>query len=274
MDERGDPRATGLRSSLRRRPLRWVIGAVVVAVLVAAVIVTFPLAKKYTGAAPPDQFDRKVQLDPALDYGRVLGVAHNAGNNLGTLDTALGAGAAVIEIDVTRARGNLAAGRDQGWPWLAEQVFLGPALTEAWDQAAGADITKFDIKQSGHEFLGDLAEFLNERAKSRRVMVASRDPGALRYLHRRVRDVTLLYSVAFPEAVHKLKSDPGLRRIIGGVTVFQGLVDHELVSWVHEHDLKILAWTVNEGPEFNYLVRLGVDGITTDNLAILKALRH
>ncbi|HEX6934786.1 MAG TPA: hypothetical protein VF162_21775 [Streptosporangiaceae bacterium] len=43
---------------------------------------------------------------------------------------------------------------------------------------------------------------------------------------------------------------------------------------MHEHKLLILAWTVNDGREFNHLVRLGVGGITTDNLAILKALRR
>jgi len=29
-------------------------------------------------------------------------------------------------------------------------------------------------------------------------------------------------------------------------------------------------WTVNDSEGFNQLVRLGVDGITTDNLAILR----
>jgi glycerophosphoryl diester phosphodiesterase len=34
----------------------------------------------------------------------------------------------------------------------------------------------------------------------------------------------------------------------------------------------ILAWTVNDGQRLSQLVRLGVDGITTANLAILRAL--
>jgi glycerophosphoryl diester phosphodiesterase len=54
--------------------------------------------------------------------------------------------------------------------------------------------------------------------------------------------------------------------------VFQGLVDASLVSWLHQHKLLILAWTVNYSQRFNELVRLGVDGITTANLAILKAV--
>jgi glycerophosphoryl diester phosphodiesterase len=49
-------------------------------------------------------------------------------------------------------------------------------------------------------------------------------------------------------------------------------VDANLVTWVHAHGLVILAWTVNDSEHFNQLVRLGVDGITTGNLAILRAL--
>jgi glycerophosphoryl diester phosphodiesterase len=82
----------------------------------------------------------------------------------------------------------------------------------------------------------------------------------------------MLFSVAGPDAVHQLKSDSALQRAIGGVSVFQGLVETNLVTWVHGHRLVILAWTVNDSERFNQLVRLGVDGITTGNLAILRAL--
>ncbi len=262
-------------AGLRGGRLRWSIAGVLVVALVAAVIVAWPLVRRYTGAAPPTQFYRKVQLDPALaqDYPRVLGVAHNAGNNLGTLAPALHYGADVIEIDVISARGRLVAGRDQWWPWLAQQLFRGPALVEAWDHAAAAGIVKLDLKQTDRRFLDDLAAFLAPRAKSRRVMISSRDPGALLYLHTRLADVALLFSVAGPAAVHHLKSDPALQKAIGGVSVFQGLVDANLVTWVHDHTLLILAWPVNGSQRLNQLIWLGVDGITTANLAILRALR-
>ncbi|HZC64153.1 MAG TPA: glycerophosphodiester phosphodiesterase, partial [Streptosporangiaceae bacterium] len=213
-------------------------------------------------------------LDPALtqDYPRVLGVAHNAGNNLGTLAAALHYGADVIEIDVISARGQLVAGRDHWPPWLARQLFRGPTLMQAWDHAAGAGIVKLDLMQADRGFLDDLVAFLAQRAGSRRVMISSRDQDALLYLHSHLHDVTLLFSVASPDAVHQLKSDPALQKAIGGVSVFQGLVDANLVGWVHQHKLLILAWTVNDGQRLSQLVRLGVDGITTANLAILRAL--
>src|SRR5215472_10070564 len=108
---------------LRRGRIRWVVAGALVVALVVAVIVAWPHAQRYTGAAPPDQFYKKVQLEPALDhdYERILGVAHNAGNNLGTLATALRYRADVIEIDVISARGQLVAGRVQPLPGLARR---------------------------------------------------------------------------------------------------------------------------------------------------------
>jgi Glycerophosphoryl diester phosphodiesterase family len=259
---------------LRGGRLRWVIAGVVLVALVAGAIVAWPYVQLYTGAAPPAQFYQKVEPEPALaqDYPRVLGVAHNAGNNPGTLATAERYGADVIEIDVISARGQLMAGRDQPWPWLARQLFRGPTLAEAWDRAAAADIVKLDLKQSDHGFLADLVDFVAPRARSRRVMISSGDEGALLYLHRRLPDVTLLFSVNGPDAVHLLQSGAALQQAIGGVSVFQGLVDANLVTWVHRHKLLILAWTVNDSQRLNQLVQLGVDGITTANLAILRTL--
>ena len=259
---------------LRKGRLRWVIAGVLLAALVVPVIVAWPHAQRYTGAAPPPQFYQKVQLEPSLDrdYHRVLGVASNAGNNLGTLAKALRYGADVVEIDVISARGRLVAGRDQPLPRLARQVFRGPTLAEAWDRAALAEVVKLDLKQSDRGFLDDLVTFLAPRVKSRRVMIASGDASALLYLHSRLPDVTMLFSMGWPDAVHHLQSDPALQKAIGGVSVFQGLVDASLVAWLHQHELLILAWTVNDSRRFNELVRLGVDGITTANLAILRAL--
>src|SRR5262249_50295153 len=135
---------------LRGGRLRWAIAGVLVAALAAAVVVAWPHIQRYTGAAPPAQFYEKAELDPALapQYRRVLGVAHKAGNNLGTLATALRYGADVAEIDVISARGQLVAGRDQPLPWLARLLFRGPTLIQAWDHAAAARIVKLDLQQT------------------------------------------------------------------------------------------------------------------------------
>jgi glycerophosphoryl diester phosphodiesterase len=77
-------------------------------------------------------------------------------------------------------------------------VFRGPTLLQAWDGAAGAGSIKLDLMQTDRGFLDDLVAFLASRAGSRRVVISSRDPGALLYLHRRLPDVAMLFSVAGP----------------------------------------------------------------------------
>src|SRR5689334_18964131 len=201
---------------LRRERLRWAIAGVLVVAVAVAAGVAWPLLRRYTGAAPPAQYYERVQLDPALDYAKVLGVAHNAGNNLGTLATAVRDGADVVEVDVLSAGGRLVAGRPQPWPWLAERLFQGPTLAEAWNRAAPADAIKLDLMQTDHEFRDELVTFLTSRSGSRRVMISSRNMGALLYLHRWLPKVTLLFSVAFPDAVHQLQSDRALQAAIGG----------------------------------------------------------
>ena len=74
---------------LREGRGRWAIAGVLAVALAAAVIVAWPLVQRYTGAAPPAQFYGNAGLDPVLAQRstRVLGVAHNAGNNTGPSDT-------------------------------------------------------------------------------------------------------------------------------------------------------------------------------------------
>ena len=249
-----------------------IAGGVVAAVLVVAVVVSWPWIRIYTGAAPPDQFYRPVSAPARIPASQVLGVAHNAGNNVGTTAAALRYGADVIEIDVISARGRLVAGRAHGWPWLAGLVFQGPTLASAWQHAAAAKIIKLDLQQTGRGLLDSLIRFLDER-RGHSVMISTRDAAAIEYLRPRLpAGITLLFSVAFPQAVAQIQSDRALTDAVGGISVFQGLVDSNLVRWAHQRNLLVLAWTVNDAAQLSQQLELGVDGITTANLAILQAL--
>ncbi len=232
----------------------------------------WPHAQHFSQGLPPDQF--REELDPALlkDYTGVLGVAHNAANRLDSLQVALDHGADVVEADLISVRGELVAGREQPLSWLTNHIFRGPTLAQVWDAAAPADVLKLDLKQGGDAFLDDLVAFLAPRQGTREVMVATRDRDALVRLHRELPEITLLFSIGFPEGVQQLRSDAELQAAVGGVTIFHGLVDTNLVSWLHGRDLLVLAWPVNDGERLNALVRLQVDGVTTANLAILEVL--
>jgi hypothetical protein len=56
------------------------------------------------------------------------------------------------------------------------------------------------------------------------------------------------------------------------VSIRQSLLNTDSASQLRDLELIIVAWTVNDLTRVNELVRLGVDGITTDNLAIMKLL--
>lgn len=232
----------------------------------------WPHARHFSQGLPPQQF--RDELDPALlkDYHGVLGVAHNAANRLDTLQVALEHGADVVEADLISVRGELVAGRDHPMSWLTNQIFRGPTLAQVWDAAEPADVLKLDLKRRDDAFLDDLVTFLAPRQGSRAVMVATRDRDAIVRLHRDLPEITLLLSIGFPEGVQQLRSDAELQAAIGGVTIFQGLVDATLAGWLHERDLLVLAWPVNDVQRLNNLVRLSVDGVTTANLAILEVL--
>ena len=252
----------------------WLVGVAALIVVVVVGVVAWPHLQRYVGTAPPRQVDEPIGVVlPASAADRVLGIAHNAGNNLGTLRAAVSNGADAVEIDVIAARGHLVAGRaHQPWPGLARQLFRGPSLEDAWDAAGGARLVKLDLKQSDPAFLDQVVAFLSPRASSRAVMVSSPDRAAPLLLHHRVPTVALYYSVANPAAIDRLESDPTLVSMLAGVSAFQGLVDPNVLGWAHAHGLKVIAWTVDSGPRLAQLVGLGVDGITSANLAVLRAL--
>jgi glycerophosphoryl diester phosphodiesterase len=259
--------------SRRRRVVAGGIALLGVLAVIITIVIARPWVRIYTGAAPPDQFYRPLSEPVQLPARHVLGVAHNAGNNAGTTATALRYGADVIEIDVITARGQLVAGRAHGLPRLAALVFQGQTLNEAWQHSSTAEIIKLDLQQTDRRLLELLIEFLDTGRLRHRVMVSTRDAGAIEFLRPRLpASVTLLFSVPFPDAVRELHADSRLADAVGGISVFQGLVDEELVHWAHERGLLVLAWTVNDADRLDHLLRVGVDGITTANLAVLRAL--
>ena len=171
------------------------------------------------------------------------------------------------------ARGQLVAGREHHpLPGLARQLFRGPSLEDAWDSATGVGL-KLDLKQSDPVFLDQVVEFLSPRAGSRSVMVSSPDRATLLLLHDRFPSVQLLYSADNFAAVQRLQSDPALVAAVTGTSAYHdGVVDATLLRWAHAHDLKVIAWTVNDGKRLAQLTRLGADGITRANLAVLRSL--
>jgi glycerophosphoryl diester phosphodiesterase len=258
----------------RQRLGRRAAALVVAALIIMTALGTFaaPAVDRYLGVAPPRQFHQPLSGVAAARLPPLLGVAHNAGNHPTTAAVAARSGAHIVEVDVNTAHGELVARRDQPLPWLAELVFAGMSLTDAWRHAAPADSVLLDLKHTGKAFLDDIVAFVSVRQSVRHVLISSPEAADLRYLRPRLPTATLLFTLAWPSDVARLAADAALPAAIDGVSAYEELVTPELVSWLHVRELKVFAWPVNDGQRLSGLARIGVDAVTTDNVAVLHAL--
>jgi hypothetical protein len=178
----------------------------------------------------------------------------------------------VIEVDVVSLGGRLYAAHDSPPIWIGDNVFRGPLLQRIWIASAGAEAIKLDLKESSPAFLNLLLEFLEDRRGQRMVMIASGNFDLLRTVAEREPGVLRIYSPGTDAQLRRLEEDPGVLEVIHGVSLRHGLIDEERAAWLQEHRLLTIAWTVNDLERVNELVLLGVDAITTDNLAIMRVL--
>lgn len=228
-------------------------------------------AERYTVGVQPALFYSALGDDLLEDYTSVFGVAHNSGDSITATLRALHQGADVIEIDVVEYNGRLYAAHNAPLPRVGGQVFRGPDLAGIWTIAARAEVVKLDLKQTSPAFINRVADFLIER-NDQQVIVTSRSPDALRILAERAPHAFRLLSISSSAGLQRLQDDPDLQGMIDGVTIHHSLVDADSAGWLQERRLTILVWTVNDLLLLNHLVSLGVDAVTTDNLAILELL--
>jgi glycerophosphoryl diester phosphodiesterase len=209
--------------------------------------------------------------DLALGARRVFGVAHNAGDTVEAAAQALAQGARVIEIDVVAFRGELYVSHDRPLPSLGVVPLDAPSLESIWGVAAGADAVVLDLKQSSPALLVPLAEFLGAH-RGPVVVVVSRSARALRELRDTSPWVRRFLSVRSRIDLERLILDPVADGVVQGVSVKEDLLDASAARRLEERNLVVLAWVVNDGPRVTELAADGVDGIVTDNLAIIERL--
>lgn len=217
-------------------------------------------------------FDNEDRMFLNETYVEVIGAAHNSGGRIEATLQAITFGADVIEVDVVQVDGALYSGHTPPIPVIGPRFFRGPPLEEVWTAAYRADALKLDLKETSTEYVALVTEFLVTRPIDRDIIVASRSPTVLATLRQHAPDMTLLLSVPDESSFGALQRSEALQQTIDGVTVRESLIDGLMVAWLDEHDLSIFAWTVNDMERVNELVGLGVDGITTENLAILALL--
>jgi hypothetical protein len=264
-----------------KRPIaiaHWVLVVSALAVILASatllvvIVVYDKRVEEATIGRLPAQF--RGQLDTALldDYGDVFGVAHNAGDSVGTAVRALASGADVLEIDVIDVNGRLYAGHTAPTRMFGLTDFRGPPIENIWVVAEAAEAIQLDLKSSSPAYVNQVIALLDEKRGGPRVVISTPSVAALRTLRERQPAVILLYSIQSRAELDDLQDDPDLQNLIDGVSIRENMIDEDTMSWFHDHQLLVWVWTVNVIGRLNELVDLGVDAVTSDNLAILELL--
>jgi hypothetical protein len=228
------------------------------------------LFQRYTRGERPRQFSGQLAADLLDDYGLVFVIAHNAGDHADTAQTAIDHRADAVEIDVVRVRGRLYAAHAAPQK-LAARLFRGMTLEEAWEIAAQADAVALDLKDDSKEYEDALVEFITQHPHEQ-VVLYSRSIDSLGRLRERLPGVYHYLSIPDRETFDRTMLHHPLAPKLDGAAIHHDAIDEHVVTTLRLRDQRIIAWTVNDLARVNELVRLGVDGITSDNLAILKLL--
>jgi hypothetical protein len=231
--------------------------------------------ERYTSGRPAQFFSWNVS-DRAAGYGKMVAIAHNAGDDPITTARALASGAGYVEIDVVYENGVLYAAhtRPQGMIRNVAWFFAPPVtLLDAWRYSSAATGIELDIKESSPVALEQIVDFLNREWHGSPLMLASKDPSVLATMADKVPGAFRLLSIDTPAALQRFQKGGGPGARPDGVTVRESLINADTMKWFKGEGLLVLAWTVDDPVRFDQLVELGVDGVATDNLAITSRLK-
>jgi glycerophosphoryl diester phosphodiesterase len=237
---------------------------------------------------------------PFLDHPLPLAFAHRGGatggleNTMTAFARAVELGYRYVETDVHATRdGRLVAFHDRTLDRVTDVVGAIAELT--WEQVAGARIGAGESVPLLEDLLGTWPELrLNIDVKSDAAI------GPLVATIRRTGAVDRICVASFSDArLAKVRAalGPGLCTSLGprGVLRLRAsslvgrptvppvpcvqvppraaalpLVDHRFVERAHALGMQVHVWTIDDPAEMNRLLDLGVDGIMTDELAMLR----
>jgi glycerophosphoryl diester phosphodiesterase len=113
-------------------------------------------------------------------------------------------------------------------------------------------------------FVDDLMQVIKEKGMEPFVTIQSFDFRSLQYLHQHYPQVKTAMLI---EDTDKLPFEGQLKKLGFAATVYSphySLVTAELVQQCHQHNMKLIPWTVNNKADITRLKAMGVDGIITD----------
>jgi len=246
-----------------------------IAILAVVILIGGAVAATTAGPAPPKQFYRPLLQPAVLPSAPTMVVAHNAGNNPATASQALLHGATVIEIDVLFYDGHLRAAHSPPATETGKlrwRISPPPLLSDVWAVARDAPAVQLDLKSHHPRLMPLLLEFLDERRAETSVIVSSPDVHDLDRIVAAYPEVGRFLSIGSSCALAVFEARPETLQSVTGVSVRASLLDNHAAAMFRERGLAVIAWTVDDATALDRILALGVDGITTNNLAIIDDL--
>lgn len=147
------------------------------------------------------------------------------------------------------------------------RAWQAPRLRDAWQYTANAKVLKLDLKSTSQAALESLVRFIQARPSDQQIIIVSSDPDALAYLENALPESIELLSLSTGSEIDALLEKNGRPDGVDGISIPGFALTTERIQTLKEHGYLIDAWTVNEVEQLVELTALGVDVITTDNLA-------
>lgn len=211
---------------------------------------------------------------------RVIRIAHRAGNSLADLRAALDAGVDLVEADVRLYRGVLemrhakALGRQLLWePWrdIARRRDVPvPLLAEILTTAAGDSRLMLDLKGPWRAVAPRTAAVLREVAPDVPVTVCTRDWGMLKAFQDQPH-IRRVYSAGSRRQLDQVRLLVQRRRV-DGLSIRLSLLTPAVVAELHRHTDLIMAWSVDTDADLAQARAVGVSGIISKNLPLLRSV--
>lgn len=209
----------------------------------------------------------------------MLAVAHRAGNDLAVLRAAALLGADIIEADIHLHRGRLEVRHAKTlwplpWHWDAGRLLTLELprlhLDELLDALPPRQTVMLDLKGVGRAGI-EVARAVHERAPEHPMLVCARWwPAVLPF--EQLPWAKVLLSVRGRASLHRLRRRLRTGAVPYGVSVHLSLLTSELVAELHEHQLVVLTWPVDDAAALARARAVGADGAITKDLGIVTEL--
>lgn len=211
---------------------------------------------------------------------RVLAVAHGGANDAFRLREAVAAGADIVEADIWPYRGRLEVrhlktlgplpilwDRWKLSPGWTPRTLLSQLITELPPEIG----LMLDLKghdRGGAEAIADISAHLGFEE---RLYVCARDWAMLKPFAAQA--TVIVHSAGKPREL--LNLEPLLASgECTAVSIHQKLLDPAVVNRLRERAHTVITWPVNNVARMRELVDWGVNGITTDRLSVVRAIKQ